>query len=146
MEKLIKSLRCSATSLGGSFRCPEDCPYRVLEEIIHEFPVNEDINIDGVAYLVRCDRDRMALDAAEALEKNQRFQWVPVSERTPDDYGAVLLQYSSRYGFETEQREALGIGYFDAFGNAEHRTEDCEKFRGEVVAWMPLPDPYKKEE
>ena len=79
-------------------------------------------------------------------EQAEKFQWVPISERTPDDYGAVLLQYSSRYGFETEQRETLGIGYFDAFGNAEHRTEDCEKFRGEVVAWMPLPDPYKKEE
>ena len=77
-------------------------------------------------------------------EQVKRFQWVPVSKHTPDDYGAVLLQYSSRYGFETEQREALGIGYFDAFGNAEHRTEDCEKFRGEVVAWMALPEPYKE--
>lgn len=143
MEKLIRALRCSATGHGGDLRCHEDCPYRVLEEIIHDFPVNEDINIDGVAYWVRCDRGRMALDAAEALEKNQRFQWIPVSERSPDDYGAVLLQYSNRRWLETEQREALGIGYFDAFGNAEHRTEDCEKFRGEVVAWMPLPEPYK---
>ena len=143
MDKLIKALRCSATSLGGSFRCPEDCPYRVLEKIIHDFPVNEDINIDGVAYWVRCDSGRMALDAAEALENLKKFQWIPASERTPDDYGAVLLQYSNRRWLETEKRETLDIGYFDAFGNEELR-EGCENFRGEVVAWMPLPEPYKE--
>ena len=76
-------------------------------------------------------------------EQVKRFQWIPVADRTPDDYSAVLLQYSSRYGFETEQRETLDIGYFNAFGNAEHRTEDYEKFRGEVIAWMPLPEPYR---
>lgn len=146
MEKLIRALRCAATSLGGSFRCPEDCPYRVLEEITNYFPVKEDINIDGVAYWVKCDRGRMVLEAAEALEKNQRFQWVPVSERTPEDYGAVLLQYSNRRWLETEKRETLDIGYFDAFGNEELRSEGCENFRGDVVAWMPLPEPYKKEE
>lgn len=83
------------------------------------------------------------MDWLDKIEQAERFQWVPVSERTPDDYSAVLLQYSSRYGFETEQRETLDIGYFNAFGNAEHRTEDYEKFRGEVIAWMPLPEPYR---
>lgn len=75
-------------------------------------------------------------------EQAERFQWVPVSERTPDDYGAVLLQYSNRRWLETENRETLDIGYFDAFGNEELR-EGCENFRGEVIAWMPLPEPYK---
>lgn len=125
MEKLIRALRCAATT-EIDFICPQDCPYRL-----------------GVDRWQSCDITRMVLEAAEALEKLEKFQWVPVSERTPDDYGAVLLQYSCRYGFETEQRETLGVGYFDAFGNAEHRTEDCEKFRGEVMAWMPLPEPYK---
>ena len=36
----------------------------------------------------------------------------------------------------------MDIGYFDAFGNEELR-EGCENFRGEVIAWMPLPEPYK---
>lgn len=77
-------------------------------------------------------------------EQVKRFQWVPVSERTPDDYGAVLLQYSSKFGLESAKRELLSIGYFNAFGNAKHRTDGYENFRGEVVAWMPLPDPYKE--
>ena len=77
-------------------------------------------------------------------EQAERFQWVPVSERTPDDYGAVLLQYKNRRWLETEKRETLDIGYFDAFGNEELR-EGCENFRGEVIAWMPLPEPYKEQ-
>lgn len=75
-------------------------------------------------------------------EQAEKFQWVPVADRTPDDYGAVLLQYSNRRWLETENRETLDIGYFDAFGNEELR-EGCENFRGEVIAWMPLPEPYK---
>ena len=108
----------------------------------------------------KCDRDCINCDllrteeeifaaydmAIESLEKAEKFQWVPVSERTPDDYGAVLLQYSNRRWLETENRETLDIGYFDAFGNEELREDDCKNFRGEVIAWMPLPDPYKKEE
>ena len=107
----------------------------------------------------KCDRDCINCDllrteeeifaaydrAIESLEKAEKFQWVPVSERTPDDYGAVLLQYPNRRWLETEKRETLDIGYFDAFGNEELR-EGCENFRGEVIAWMPLPEPYKKEE
>ena len=96
--------------------------------------------------LVVCMGKGGQIDAAEALEKNQRFQWVPVSERTPDDYGAVLLQYSNRRWLESEKRETLDIGYFDAFGNEELRAEGCELFRGEVVAWMPLPEPFRKAE
>ena len=85
------------------------------------------------------------MDWLDKIEQAEKFQWVPVSERTPDDYGAVLLQYSNRRWLETEKRETLDIGYFDAFGNEELR-EGCKNFRGEVIAWMPLPEPYKKEE
>ena len=80
----------------------------------------------------------------DKIEQAEKFQWVPVSKRTPDDYGAVLLQYKNRRWLETEKRETLDIGYFDAFGNEELRTEGCENFRGEVIAWMPLPEPYKE--
>ena len=145
MEKLIRALRC-VTTTEIDFICPQDCPYILLKEVPQDVPVPAHVTIDGIGYWQSCDITRMVLEAADALEKLEKFQWIPVSERSPDDYGAVLLQYSNRRWLETEQREALGIGYFDAFGNAEHRTEDCEKFRGEVVAWMPLPDPYKKEE
>ena len=128
MEKLIRASRCAATT-EIDFICPQDSTYRL-----------------GVDRWQSCDITRMVLEAAEALEKLEKFQWVPVSERTPDDYGAVLLQYSNRRWLETEKRETLDIGYFDAFGNEELRTEGSENFRGEVVAWMPLPEPYKKEE
>ena len=131
----------------NGFECDEDCPYRKLNEMGQDLlTYTTDVIIDGTTYYISCDTDHMKLDAADALENLKKFQWIPVSERTPDDYGAVLLQYKNRMWLETEKRETLGIGYFDAFGNEEPRADGCELFRGEVVAWMPLPEPYKKEE
>ena len=69
MEKLIRALRCSANVKEKDFTCPEDCPYRVIKEIKQDLPVPEDIVIDGVGYWVCCSFERIALDAAEALEK-----------------------------------------------------------------------------
>lgn len=69
MEKLIRALRCSATGHWGVFKCEEDCPYRVIEEVNPDLPVPPDVITNGVGYWTGCDYDRIALDAAEALEK-----------------------------------------------------------------------------
>ena len=79
---------------------------------------------------------RMAIDALEP-------QWIPCSERLPEDEQVVLVQdtegsmwiwkyfsenlkYRSPYQWEDE--------------NGEWQLID------EVVAWMPLPEPWKGEE
>ena len=51
MEKLIRALRCAATT-DIDFMCPQDCPYRL-----------------GVDRWNSCDISRMVLEAAAALEK-----------------------------------------------------------------------------
>lgn len=77
-------------------------------------------------------------------EQVKRFQWIPVADRTPDDYGAVLLQYSSNGIYESEKRELLDIGYFNAFGGVEKRLDLSRLNTSRVVAWMPLPELYKE--
>lgn len=59
-------------------------------------------------------------------------QWIPVSERLPkvDEYALISLSYGN-----------VEWGWITATGRwvMEHFTLDD----GEVLAWMPLPEPYK---
>ena len=64
----------------------------------------------------------------EALEQTT---WIPVSERLPEKYTYTLWCASSGY---------VRSDYF----NGEF-WEDAKKYCYEVVAWMPLPEPYKGE-
>ena len=59
--------------------------------------------------------------------------WIPVSERLPEDDRKVLCQTMTKKG-----APGFVLGYF-----ANERW--CCGMNSNVVAWMPLPDPYKEE-
>ena len=62
-------------------------------------------------------------------------KWVPVSERLPKQQQTVLIQDFGQ----------ITIGYL----NAENRWRDLtnlDDYLKGVVAWMPLPEPYKEEQ
>lgn len=61
-------------------------------------------------------------------------QWIPCSERLPENAMNVIAQFSS--GTVTELRYA-GNGIFE--GIYDHSTKV-------IIAWMPLPEPYREEE
>lgn len=68
-------------------------------------------------------------DAIKALESSR---WIPVTERLPDKMGSYITTIDcGKYGFATGQRY---------FYNDEIGWNDKD-----VIAWMPLPEPYKKE-
>ena len=56
-------------------------------------------------------------------------EWIPVSERLPEKDGQYLVTY------DREDEIKVNISYFDRHGF----------WVGNVVAWMPLPEPYKAE-
>lgn len=56
-------------------------------------------------------------------------EWIPVSKRLPEKYTYTLWCASSGY---------VRSDYF----NGEF-WEDAKKYCYEVIAWMPLPEPYK---
>lgn len=70
----------------------------------------------------------------DAEEKDRLGQWIPCSERLPEDNTDVIVCFYS--GTVTEMRY-WGNGIFQ--GIYEHTTKV-------IVAWMPLPKPYKEGE
>lgn len=74
-----------------------------------------------------------ALDTAiSALEKSEQ-QWVPVSEKLPEEDVDVLATDDAG-GIKTVDRDACG-----KYEDTGERFWYCSQ---NVTAWMPLPEPY----
>lgn len=82
-----------------------------------------DREIDGTVELL--------LAAADALEKAQP-QWIPVTERLPEDGTYICTLDGELVGQHEPFTSMCGIE------NGVWDEQDC------VLAWMPLPEPYKE--
>lgn len=71
-------------------------------------------------------------------------QWIPASERLPEDMQYVLLTVR-RLNNAYNPRPFISVGYIG--WNQHHwwcaHDGDCEISKVEVLAWMPLPEAYK---
>ena len=83
-----------------------------------------------------CQKEhRQLADWLEELKSlREKSKWIPCSERLPENAMNVIAQFSD--GTVTELRYA-GNGIFE--GIYEYSTKV-------IIAWMPLPTPYKKGE
>lgn len=72
--------------------------------------------------------------------------WIPCSERLPeeDDYKSCIECPDGAVWYFTENG-TMGIGYYYK-STKEWSTTDDLKTDGKVVAWKPLPEPYREEE
>ena len=65
--------------------------------------------------------------------KSEQMKWIPVTERLPEKHGAYLVY----------DKEEVLMGYYSTF------DRDWTGMNGfplvNVIAWMPLPEPYKGE-
>lgn len=89
-----------------------------------------------IADLLNLDRTQMvntALDMAiMAIIALEKTRWIPISERPPEEIGTYMTTVDyGKHGLATGQRyyHGKGLGWED----------DC------VIAWQPLPQPYKAE-
>ena len=91
------------------------------------------------------------IDAAPSV--TQKSEWIPVSERLPDEYGEYLVtwktndsstpfisvcEYETSYEYDVEKHRFKGEWLVDDYILVHSDYE--------VVAWMPLPKPYEPQE
>lgn len=75
------------------------------------------------------------------LEQDEKENgWIPVSERLPEKHKDVIatVKYS---GFCGMYGKWLKTAFINDYGEW-----NGECIGGEVIAWMPLPEPYKEDE
>ena len=93
----------------------------------------------------------------EDLEQDEKENgWIPVSERLPEDEKECLVTLEKVYG---TPETLFGIANYLKFGDAGYWNEskygylEWDKYSDghggtkmyKVVAWMPLPEPYKED-
>lgn len=81
-----------------------------------------------------------------SVEDTELPRWIPVSERLPEDMQRVLIWFEYyRYGDFNCMYQTYGFGYvcdgkWSPFINGETGWQDYK-----IIAWQPLPEPYKEE-
>lgn len=86
------------------------------------------------------------LEPAEVLQlKKNTVQWIPVTERLPERNKSVLLCMKSR---PSRTGMCIQTGSYDNgfwFVQGAAGYESLATFEFHVLAWMPLPEPYREE-
>ena len=152
-EELVKALRCTATPGGPTEDC-ETCPYYRSENLNDE--LKEKLGTD---VWTSCDTDKVGMDAAEQIERDQKEiaelrenqRRIPVAERMPEPDTEVLLiahGWSERMFYigslspvEAKRSWLTGItnkpSDWSIWGWSYLKEPN-------VTHWMPLPEPTKE--
>ena len=90
------------------------------------------------------EKSQVAHLLKELNEEQCKHRWIPVEERLPEDDTIVLLTVSGLYSCITFS-DAIELGNLCSDG--EWFIEGYPDWDDpNVTAWMPLPEPYQKEE
>lgn len=89
--------------------------------------------LNTVLFFGKCDCQMEEIEeclkmAIEALKKSE---WISCSERLPEEAGLYLVSMH-RLGYPQREIDGFVRGKWERYGN-------------NVIAWMPLPEEYKKE-
>ena len=96
--------------------------------------------------------ERIERGVYSLLPAQPEQRWIPCSERLPEEDVEVLITYRYKEGEGDTSHAYIDITtygqmYFggNKVGNHKHWRQPFEYFESnyEVVAWMPLPEPYK---
>lgn len=93
------------------------------------------------------------------VDKADSFEWIPVSEKLPDEHDSVFAKsygtdkWENMFWRTTSNRVIATIKYNDgtvivkeAFTHDGEWTIEKKNINCKVIAWMPFPEPYKEKE
>ena len=100
---------------------------------------------------IHCESEE---EQQKAIEQLKSLQWIPCSERLPEEDTEVLISYRYKKGEGDTDHVNINITSYGTtcFGGREIHTlkewrQPFDYFHAnyEVIAWMPLPTPYREE-
>ena len=108
-----------------------------MDDLIRKLP---SAGVRKDAIVVKCTFDdeeiqRVVTEIKAAIP----LQWIPCKERLPEAHVDVLI--CDNYGNITDG-ELIDTSHFGWLGAMSDRSYDFD----DVVAWMPLPEPYREED
>lgn len=117
---------------------------KMLEKILKEIEARVNYYRDNAAaeYVDVCAGLREAegiIRKCSAAEKITNNGWIPVEERLPDQKGEYLVTYHPCYWDNVEKDVKVGLDTFRG------KNSWAKKKYQRVIAWQPLPEPYRKE-
>ena len=93
---------------------------------------------------IHCEREE---EQQKAIEQLKSLQWIPCSERLPENSDEVLTTYI--VNGNKNKRYTETATYYD--GDDGYWSSPWDEYRVagtriDVIAWMPLPKPYKEDD
>lgn len=83
----------------------------------------------------------------KAIERLESTNWIPASERLPEEDGRYLVTFKygikvCMVGYGSCKRTVLGY----PIGHGWYSLEEAQYYADDsIIAWMPLPKPYKED-
>ena len=77
-------------------------------------------------------------ETVEEIEKEYNDGWIPCSERLPEEDGKYIVTIKNLTGHWIMKKDVFVCNYWDN----DFHFKDWED--NEVIAWQPLPQPYKE--
>lgn len=109
--------------------------------------------LDNVLANRPTERDSLIVAVRKAFRALAKLHWIPVTERLPEEETDVLvtvhflgLKRTHRNGWNAYIKESFYVEVASHINGEWSSASDeykIAKDRHKVVAWMPLPEPYK---
>ena len=115
------------------------------DELVERLAAYEDTGLtpEEAEALDSFERSQVGKMLKELNEEQRKHRWIPVEERLPEEDTIVLLTVSGLYSCITFS-DAIELGNLCSDG--EWFIEGYPDWDDpNVTAWMPLPEPYRKE-
>ena len=93
-----------------------------------------------------------AIQATQAEDVEPARHWIPVTERLPEEDKEVLISYRYKEGEGDTSHSDIDITSYGQMYFGGNKVKGVKHWRApfeyfysnyEVIAWMPLPEPYK---
>ena len=128
------------------------CDRYNLDGVIKQLPSAQPYTDEEIQKMQ--DIEQAQLDKAYEMGKADALRWIPCSERLPKEDTEVLISYRYKEGEGDTDHVNIDITSYGTtcFGGREIHTlkewrQPFDYFHAnyEVIAWMPLPTPYREE-